>query len=252
MIVDGSLVVDSLENAFIKGINPFPLLIGNTQYETDMSPYDTSIVNITTKNEWDNYINNQMKEWGPTFGSNLTNMYYMSEYNLDGAVLTYCGISTDSTGFCGTKATAKLGADSLNYNSSIYVFSTQQWPSNIYNGNDGWEMKYSFHAIDLFAACYLWNDFKYFDFGIPDYIPQNSDQIFGELIRKNWDSFIRYNKPLNDWQEYNEINGYSVALMGGYNKYKDANKLEMIKGYKDDVCQFYQENGIGKSFWWSN
>eukprot|EP00490_Sorites_sp_Unknown_P026460 CAMPEP_0114676586 /NCGR_PEP_ID=MMETSP0191-20121206/49429_1 /TAXON_ID=126664 /ORGANISM="Sorites sp." /LENGTH=321 /DNA_ID=CAMNT_0001947823 /DNA_START=903 /DNA_END=1868 /DNA_ORIENTATION=+ len=250
MMVDGYMIVDSIENSLRDGINPFPLIIGNTQFETDFAPYDTSITNLTTKQDLDNYLNKQFEAWGPTFGSNLADTYYSDEYKLNGSVLVYCGISTDATGFCGTKTLAKIAADSSSYNAPIFLNNVQQWPGNVYPGVDDWNATYAFHSIDLFAACNMWSGFQYFGCGV--YTKTTSDEKFGQLMRANWDSFIKYDKPLDIWKEYNEKNGYPVALLGGNDTSKDAYKITIIQGYKDNVCQYYKDNGIYQTFWWSN
>ena len=132
-------------------------MLGNTQYETDFSPYK-DVTNLTTESMFAEYLDKQFFEWGPNFGVNLWKTYYNDEWDIGGAQLVYDGIATDSTGYCGTKYLAEIAANSDKFKSNIYLFSHQQWPSHTFPARIGWNSSYSFHSIGFQAATLMsWN-----------------------------------------------------------------------------------------------
>ena len=127
----------------------------------------------------------------------------------------------------------------------------QQWPSHPFPARVGWNCSYSYHSIGFDAATFSWLAFKYW--GTLYYDPEFSDDGFGEVIRSHWNHFILNDTPLDVWKAYNKENGYNAALIGnGPNKFTEYNITNMVENYKSDICQYYLENGIGATFWWSN
>eukprot|EP00755_Sulcionema_specki_P016359 Sspe_Gene.61814::Locus_34419_Transcript_1_2_Confidence_0.600_Length_2165::g.61814::m.61814 len=250
MIVDGYLVTHSVFDALREGVHPFPLMLGNTQYEGDFSP-PVDVSNYTTRAEFAAYLNSNFAQWGPTFGQRLWEEHYTFEYSVGGAPLVYYGLGADSTGFCGSRYLAKLAADSEAFSAGVYVFSMAQWPSHPFPQSPDWKCKYAFHAIDLFASTFTWNSFAYW--GSLPFVPQESDNDFGAAVRRHWKSFQDHNAPQHPWVEFSKENGYPVAITGnGTHSASLANRTLSVPHYKDRVCATFEENGIGPNFWWSN
>ena len=250
MIVDGHLVTHTLQDALSKGVNPFPIMLGNTQFETDFKP-NVDVRNLTTRGELAGYLNANFAEWGETFGENIWHSHYESEYTLGNAPLVYDAIGADATGFCGSWQTARIAADSTAFTSPVYVFSMQQFPSHPFHPREGADCNYSFHSIDLFAATYTWDSFSYW--GALPYQPGETDNAYGKAVRDQWAAFMDRDRPLPSWKMFSGETGYGVALIGnGTHKATLSNRTLTVEGYKMPICEMYAENGITRSFWWSN
>eukprot|EP01084_Bolivina_argentea_P123265 218455_1 len=247
-MVDGLFLKQPLEDAINDGVNTVPLIVGDTQYEIDWAPTD-NVSDLVTESQLDNYLNNNFKEWGHNFGSNLWKTYYSQEWNLGGSPLVYDAIAADSLIFCGNKYFASLAAKHTN----VYVYSAQQWPSNPFqcNMDTGYECLYSFHGYDWFAATFDFGAFKYWGTGW-GYKAQDTDKKFGQLIRDHWKNFIEHNEPMSNWKPYKKENNWNVALLGnGPNSSTEYNMTNMVDEYKTSVCNYYAENGISTTFWWN-
>merc|ERR1712130_669194 len=79
MIVDGYLMPEPLADALAKGLNDVPLIIGNTQYEADYSPYE-EVRNYSTEDMFGRYLNHHFRAWGATFGEDLWKRFYQNEW----------------------------------------------------------------------------------------------------------------------------------------------------------------------------
>eukprot|EP01084_Bolivina_argentea_P280016 478787_1 len=249
IIVDGYVIIESFENAIINGnILDIPLIWGNMQYECDYLPF-RNVLNYSAV-EFGDFIDEHFMLWGKGFGQNLWHKYYENDYILNGTQLVYNGICADCNTFCGTKYLSKLLSDSKYFNSNIYIYNIQQWPSHQYIASDTWNATNAFHGFDLFSICDVWNSWIYL--GSKYFKPESIDLKFGDLLRKQWMHFIEYNKPLSNWPIYHENTNYSVALFGGYNSSYDYDKVVISYDYKISVCQFYLDHGIDQRFWWAD
>jgi len=250
IIVDGDLITMPVIDAIAAGVNDVPLMLGNTQYEPDYAPYEY-VRNYSTVELFSGYLNWHFREWGDTFGVDIWDEFYQEEWELGGPQLVYDGMSTDAKGFCGTRHLAQVAADSEDFTSNVYVFSFQQWPSHPFPAYVSWNATHSYHSIGLDAATFSWGAYKYW--GALYYEARAADEGFGELIREHWSSFVSSDEPMDSWTAFSDDNGYGVALLGsGPNWAVDYNKTEMASHYKKSECQFYRDNYIWQTFWWTN
>jgi carboxylesterase type B len=247
-IVDGVTVVDELTKAYTTPVVDVPVIFQAMMQEGDLGP--SRIVYNMTAGEFKGELTKQYSAangWSATQISTLPKGI-MAHYGADIAVnpqKAVASIIADVGVICGTLELAK--AASAAFKSEVYVSVVQAAPSHpFYMFDQDYPMHYAGHLYDLIAATGDWHS-PMFAKGIP-WDPQEDDLVFGARMRQLWYEFARTGRlatKSTGFVPFRSAAPFAVGVVGTH-----ATRVE--HGWKNDICSWWAQNGVGKGFWWAD
>mmetsp|Transcript_28164 Transcript_28164/g.54896 ORF Transcript_28164/g.54896 Transcript_28164/m.54896 type:complete len:574 (-) Transcript_28164:394-2115(-) len=245
MVVADGVTVLRIETALETGLVDVPLIVSSNEDEMDFSP--ARVVEKEPRKTFLSEMDDHLKAWGHHFGSRIMETFYSRELSVSPQWALDVFL-TDLAITCGNDRLAKLAAKG--FKSPVYrVMVTQRPVKPIPTAMvPGFTMRYTFHNWDLFCGAYMWDWSPLFEI-----YPTKDDLALSHLLKTSWKNLTTTGKV----ERYQRISQASRSLVTNLVGGLDGNPTSPTVLYpeldfKREVCSYFEQLSMGKSFWWSD
>lgn len=233
-VVDGEVLETAPIETFAAGDGvDVPFVVSVMAQEINLLPTDPDM-NKMSATDFEKYITSTFANMGKGLAGKIVEQY--KDTIAESPLKAYGTIGTDPMMAC---SSIKLSEAAAKGNSKpVYMLMNEAHIYNTTSLNIGFpwpwvpdNQLWSFHTLDLSAA--MFNDFN-----------------ISKRLRKSWYEFASTGKI----SEYKAINPDKIGNGEGVtvNRFLNDNVI-IAPGWKQDVCQFWSEAGLGgEEFWWSD
>jgi len=246
-IVDGVTVTHGIEEAMRSGLVDVPVIFQSLTAEDDSFPADDHVATWKRQDLYD-FLMGRLENW-PTGGGKAFVDEVLDRY-LDSTSIpvpyAYYRMKSDIDTACGMVNITVAGAQGPR-KSPVYLSLVGQPPSQehgplVLKRDPLHSCNFPFHTWDSTAAPEVYNE-------IAVYTPGKADLQFGALLRDSWFQLAKGESAMAaiGWAPVNTA-GPAIAVTN----YIQDGEVKNIPDLVTDNCDFWEQHGIGKLFWWVN
>lgn len=246
VIVDGSTVNLPIHEALQFAINDVNLIVQVLEQELELLPCEEALRLLNyTYSDFEKYLKNKFSSWNPKnpdlVGDTLIRLYDNKKQNVK---LMMNSIISDIVFTCGNIYLAKTAG--TYFKSNVYFNIVKQRPSHpISIPFPPFQVELAFHDWDLIAASEVFHTFFYGEYEYPHYEPNESDLLFGYVLRRSWFDLMHKGKADN----LHTISKYDHTYKA--NVYEN-DSVFAVENYKKDICHKLHKLGFDEKFWVTN